>query len=47
MTFIVVSHDVYRLADMCARGVWLEAGRVVEVGPSREVVQRYLASLTG
>lgn len=47
VTFIVVSHDVYRLADMCDRVVWLDAGRIVEIGPSREVVQRYLASLTG
>ena len=42
-TCVVVSHDVHRLASMCDRIVWLDGGRVVEAGASREVVQRYLA----
>jgi lipopolysaccharide transport system ATP-binding protein len=44
VTSIVVSHDVGHLAEMCHRIVWLERGRVVEVGPSRCVVDRYLAA---
>ena len=42
-TCVVVSHDVQRLAAMCDRIVWLDRGRVIEVGQSGEVVQRYLA----
>ncbi len=43
VTFIVVSHDVLRLADTCDRIVWLDAGRIVEIG-GREVVARYLTA---
>lgn len=45
VTFVVVSHDVLRLVEMCSRIVWLESGRIVEIGPSNEVVSHYLATL--
>jgi len=44
VTSVLVSHDVGHLAEICDRIVWLAAGRVVEVGPSVDVVRRYLAS---
>jgi homopolymeric O-antigen transport system ATP-binding protein len=44
VTCIVVSHDVHHLAEMCDRIVWLDRGRVAEAGPSRGVVQHYLAA---
>jgi len=44
VTFVVVSHDVLRLADMCDRIVWLEAGSIVDIGAGREFVDRYLAA---
>jgi ABC-type polysaccharide/polyol phosphate transport system ATPase subunit len=47
MTSVVVSHDVRRLAEMCDRIVWLDHGRVVEVGESVGIVQEYLASSAG
>lgn len=43
-TCVVVSHDVSHLADISDRILWLEDGRVVEIGPGRQVVERYLAS---
>jgi ABC-type polysaccharide/polyol phosphate transport system ATPase subunit len=43
-TCVVVSHDLTHLSDMCDRMLWLEGGRVVEVGPSRQVAERYLAT---
>lgn len=46
VTFIVVSHDVLRLAQMCDRILWLDNGRIAELG-GPEVVQHYLAHLTG
>jgi ABC-type polysaccharide/polyol phosphate transport system ATPase subunit len=45
VTFVVVSHDVLRLAAMCDRVAWLERGRLRELGPAAEVVGRYLEGL--
>jgi len=42
VTSVLVSHDVRHLAEICDRIVWLDAGRVVDVGPGGEVVRRYL-----
>ena len=42
VTCVVVSHDVRRLAELCDRIVWLDRGRVVDVGESGRIVQRYL-----
>jgi len=47
VTSVLVSHDVGRLAEICDRVVWLDAGRVVDVGPGGEVVARYLAASAG
>jgi homopolymeric O-antigen transport system ATP-binding protein len=47
VTCVVVSHDVHRLGEMCDRIVWLDGGRVIDVGQSREIVQRYLAASAG
>src|SRR6266550_1889141 len=47
VTCVVVSHDVHRLAAMCDRVVWLDRGRVVDVGESRRIVQRYLTTSAG
>jgi lipopolysaccharide transport system ATP-binding protein len=44
VTCVVVSHDVRRLAELCDRIVWLDRGRVVDVGESGHIVQRYLAT---
>lgn len=45
VTFVVVSHDVQRLAASCDRLVWLEAGRIAAEGCPPEVVAQYIASL--
>ena len=47
VTCVVVSHDVHRLAGMCDRIVWLDRGRVVDVGESGRIVQHYLATSAG
>jgi hypothetical protein len=43
-TTIVASHDVLFLASICDRIIWIEHGRKVVEGPSREIIQRYLAA---
>jgi lipopolysaccharide transport system ATP-binding protein len=44
VTFVIVSHDVQRLAGMCDRIAWLDAGRVRALGAPREVVAQYAAA---
>lgn len=44
--FVVVSHDVHRLAAMSDRVLWIEAGQVVKSGDPDETVASYLASMT-
>jgi lipopolysaccharide transport system ATP-binding protein len=43
-TIILVSHDTGVIADLCEQALWLQAGRVACIGPSGEVVDRYLAA---
>ena len=45
VTFVVVSHDVQRLAAACDRMLWLDGGRICADGSPRDVVARYAASL--
>lgn len=43
-TIVCVSHSMYQMAA-CTRCLWLEAGRVVQQGEPRSVIDSYLASL--
>lgn len=38
---VMVSHDLSSIASICQRVVWLEEGRVRQVGPADEVVAAY------
>jgi len=41
-TVVFVSHNLQAVAHLCARTAHLAEGHLVEVGPTREVVERYL-----
>jgi lipopolysaccharide transport system ATP-binding protein len=41
-TIIFVSHNLRGVADLCSRSLLLERGRVVELGSTRSVIQKYL-----
>ncbi|MEO8380614.1 MAG: ABC transporter ATP-binding protein [Acidobacteriota bacterium] len=41
VTFVVVSHDVNRLASMCHRMLWLDGGRIRALGTPDDVVAQY------
>jgi ABC-type branched-subunit amino acid transport system ATPase component len=51
-TFLVVSHDMPIVVDLCRRSVCMNAGRLIAVGPTREVlketavIEAYLGSGT-
>ena len=40
-TVLFVSHDIKQVKKMCSRVVWLDHGRVVEIGDSEEVCEKY------
>ena len=43
---VLVSHDLEALANLCDRLVWLDHGRVRQVGPPEEVVDAYLGQVS-
>jgi lipopolysaccharide transport system ATP-binding protein len=40
-TILMASHDLDQVASLCPHAVWLQAGRVRQTGPSREVIDAY------
>lgn len=40
-TVIFVSHDLTQVAEVCERVMWLERGRLMQVGPTDEVLEAY------
>ena len=43
-TILFVSHNIDAIVRLCPRVVWLDHGRLVQDGPTSEVVDAYLAS---
>ncbi len=43
-TVLFVSHNMQAVSQLCERAIWLERGRVVDDGPSSDVVAQYLQS---
>ena len=44
-TLLFVSHDTTAVANLCDRVLWLDAGRVKAIGPSKRVCDLYLENL--
>ena len=44
-TLIFVSHDAGSVTGLCDKAVWLESGKIKEIGSAKTVSQNYLASL--
>ncbi|MEX0977534.1 MAG: ABC transporter ATP-binding protein, partial [Pirellulales bacterium] len=38
---VLVSHDMAKISDLCERVVWLDHGRVRQVGPAQQVIPAY------
>lgn len=43
-TVIFVSHSNEQVAEICDRAAWLDGGKIVDVGESREIIEKYKAS---
>jgi ABC-type polysaccharide/polyol phosphate transport system ATPase subunit len=44
-TIVFVSHNLGAISQLCHRCVWLDRGKVLEIGPSEMIVDRYLRSV--
>ena len=44
---VLSAHSLDVIRQWCNRAIWLEHGRVVADGPTREVLDRYLSEATG
>jgi len=42
---VMVSHDLDSLASVCETGIWMDHGRVRQLGPMREVIAAYTAEV--
>jgi lipopolysaccharide transport system ATP-binding protein len=43
-TILFVSHNMAALENLCSRGIWIDAGRVVQDGDAKEVIRAYMAT---
>ena len=46
-TILVVSHDLHMLSHLCDRVVWIEDGRVREIGPAQDIIDDYRDVIEG
>ncbi|MEP2758561.1 MAG: ABC transporter ATP-binding protein [Hyphomicrobiales bacterium] len=44
-TILFVTHDIAAATKLCDRAVWLEGGRVKEIGPAKDVCRHYMAGI--
>jgi ABC-type polysaccharide/polyol phosphate transport system ATPase subunit len=42
---VVVSHDLLSLGELCDRVLWMDHGRVRQIGPSGDIIAAYSASM--
>ncbi|WP_312432904.1 ABC transporter ATP-binding protein [Lacrimispora sp.] len=42
-TVLMVSHSSDQIKEYCDRAAWLEKGELIDVGPAREICDRYLS----
>jgi lipopolysaccharide transport system ATP-binding protein len=45
-TVLFVSHNMSTIQALCQKTMWFDLGRVLEIGPTGQVVHRYLESVT-
>ena len=41
-TLVIVSHGLSTIEKLCKRTIWLHQGRIMKIGPSKEVIKAYL-----
>jgi lipopolysaccharide transport system ATP-binding protein len=46
-TILVVSHDLNALESLCDKVIWIEGGKVRDIGPAKEVIASYREAIEG
>ncbi|MDO4963595.1 MAG: ABC transporter ATP-binding protein [bacterium] len=46
-TVLYVSHSLQSIKDLCDKVIWLEHGRVVEIGDTKKICEKYYKSQVG
>lgn len=46
-TLLLVSHDLNAITSLCDEVIWLDHGRIREVGPPKDVAEHYWAAMYG
>jgi len=46
-TVLFTSHQLGAIRQLCARALWLDSGRIRQIGPAHDVVNAYLSSAHG
>src|SRR6267378_3760252 len=46
-TIVFVSHNLRAVADLCTRSLLLDHGQVMAIGPTEQIVKRYLTGTAG
>ncbi len=46
-TVLFVSHNMAAVENLCSRGIWIDAGRITQDAPAKDVIRAYLASFAG
>jgi len=44
-TIVLVTHSLGLIRDLCDRAMWLEHGRIKQLGPATEVADAYIADV--
>ncbi len=40
-TVVIVSHSISTLSELCDRMIWMDAGKIVKIGDTKEVLKQY------
>ncbi|HKV25995.1 MAG TPA: ABC transporter ATP-binding protein [Candidatus Acidoferrum sp.] len=43
-TVLFVSHNMAAVENLCSRGIWIDTGKIRQDGPTRDVLQAYMAT---
>ena len=46
-TVLYVSHSLESIKELCDRVVWIEHGKVVKIGPAKEIIEEYYRAQMG
>lgn len=46
ITILLVSHDLDSIQDSCTRVMWLDRGKLMDIGEPKQIIENYLSSIS-